>query len=111
MFRAIRLRLIRLRFAAVVLLAAGAVSLTAVSAWAFSTQTVSPGGGGNSTFADPDNQTTNSTQGAHPFGLNGPTVQFGAQQGSSTTTFGHFQGDGYNNRSSPDPYFRPLNGN
>jgi len=103
------LRLMRLRFVAVALLAAGAVSLTAASAWAFSKETVSPGGNGNSTFADPDDQTTNSSQGAHPFGLNGPSVQFGAQQGPSTTTSGHFQGDGYN-MSPPDPYFRPLNG-
>ena len=110
MLRLIRLRLIWLRFAAVALLAAGAVSLTAALAWAFSTQTVSPGGNGNSTFTDPDDQTTNSTQGAHPFGLNGPTVQFGAQHGPSTTTFGHFQGDG-DNRPPPDPYFRSLNGN
>jgi hypothetical protein len=105
------LRLTRLQFAAVALLIAGAVSLTAASAWAFSTETVSPSGSGNATFADPDDQTTNSRQGAHPFGLNGPTVQFGAQQGPSATTFGHFQGDGYNNGPPPDPYFRPLNGN
>jgi hypothetical protein len=103
------LRSMRLRFAAVVLLAAGAVSLTAASAWAFSQQYVSPSGNGNSTFTDPDDQVTNSTQGAHPFGLNGPTVQFGAQQGPLTTTFGHFQGDGYN-ATPPDPYYRPLNG-
>jgi hypothetical protein len=98
-----------LRFAAVAVLAAGAVSLTAASAWAFSTVTVSPGGNGQS-FSDPDDQTKNNTQGAHPFGLNGPTVQFGAQQGPSTSTFGHFQGDGSNTRA-PDPYFRSLNGN
>ncbi len=103
------LRLMRPRFVAIALLTAGALSLTATSASAFSRENVSPGGNGNSTFADPDDQTTNSTQGAHPFGLNGPTVQFGAQQGPSTTTFGHFQGDG-NNASPPDPYFRSLNG-
>jgi hypothetical protein len=104
------LRLMRLQFAAVVVLTAGAVSLTAASAWAFSKESVSPSGNGNATFSDPDDQITTSGQGAHPFGLNGPTVQFGAQQGPSTTTFGHFQGDGYK-ASPPDPYFRPLNGN
>ena len=105
------LGLTRLQFAAAALLIAGAVSLTAGSAWAFSSNNVSSGGSGNATFTDPDDHTTNSTQGAHPFGLNGPTVQFGAQSGPSTTTFGHFQGDGYNNGRAPDPYFRPLDGN
>jgi hypothetical protein len=105
------LGLTRLQFAAAALLIAGAVSLTVGSAWAFSSSSASSGGSGNATFTDPDDQTTNSTQGAHPFGLNGPTVQFGAQQGPSTTTFGHFQGDGYDNGRAPDPYFRPLNGN
>jgi hypothetical protein len=67
-------------------------------------------GGGNSTFTDPDDQITNSSQGARPFGSNGPTVQFGVQQGSSSS-FGHFQGSGYN-APPPDPYYRPLsNGN
>ncbi|MGA9006999.1 MAG: hypothetical protein WB495_08895 [Xanthobacteraceae bacterium] len=104
------LGLTRLQCAAAALLVAGAVSLTAGSAWAFRKESVSSGGSGNATFTDPDDHTTSSTQGAHPFGLNGPTVQFGAQQGSSASTFGHFQGDGYNGRP-PDPYFRPLNGN
>jgi hypothetical protein len=104
-------RLMRLRFAAIALLAAGAVSLTAASAWAFSRETVSSGGNGSATLTDPDDQITNSSQGAHPFGLNGPTVQFGAQQGPSTTTFGHFQGDSSDGGPPPDPYYRPLNGN
>ena len=94
------------------LFAAGILSLTATSAWAFSQQIVSPDGG-NYSFGDPDKQPTtsnnnNSSQGTKPFGSSGPTVQFGVQQGP-LTTFG--RSNGYNN-STPDPYFRPLtNGN
>ena len=93
------------------LFAAGILSLTVSSAWAFSQQIVSPDGG-NYQFTDPDQKitpdTNNSSQGARPFGSSGPTVQFGVQQGP-LTTFG--RSNGYNN-STPDPYFRPLyNGN
>jgi hypothetical protein len=73
---------------------------------------VSPDGGGNYSFGDPDKQPTtsgnnSSSQGAGPFGSTGLTVQFGTQQGPSST-FG--RGNGYN--STPDPYFKSLsNGN
>jgi hypothetical protein len=87
--------------------AAGLFLLAAGSAWAFSRETVSPDGG-NYSFGDPDKQTTNSdnhssNQGARPFGSTGPTVQFGVQQGS-TSTFGQS-----NRYQTPDPYFRSLN--
>jgi hypothetical protein len=106
------LRLMQLRLTTG-LVAAGILSLTAASAWAFSQETVSPGGSGNYTFTDPDNHLTdpdnhNSGQSARPFGSSGPAVQFGVQQGP-LTTFG--RGNGYNT-STPDPYYRPLlNGN
>jgi hypothetical protein len=107
-------RLMQLRFAAIVLIAAAVVSLTAASAWAFSQENLQPGGTGNSTFADPDDQFTNSTQGAHPFGPNGPVVQFGVQQGP-LTPYGRLDGNGYTTSPPdhlPDPYYRPLgNGN
>ena len=67
---------------------------------------------GNYSFGDPDKQVTDpnnqsSGQGARPFSSNGPTVQFGIQQGP-VTTFG--RGNSYN--STPDPYYRSLlNGN
>jgi hypothetical protein len=105
----VMLRLMQLRFVAVALLAAAVVSLTAASAWAFTQETVQPGGDGHSTFTDPDSQFTNSGQGAQPFGPNGPVVQFGVHQGP-LTPFTGFQGND-NNASPPDPYFRPLNGN
>jgi hypothetical protein len=102
---------VQLRFAAAVLFAAAGICLTAASAFAFTQQFLQPGGDGKSTFADPDNNVTNSGQGAHPLGPNGPVVQFGVQQGPGTTTFGRFQGDG-SNAPPPDPYYRLLgNGN
>ena len=95
---------------AVSLFAGGLFLLTAASAWAFTRENVSPDGG-NYSFGDLDKQPTttdthNSSQGTRPFGSSGPVVQFGIQQGPSTT-FG--QGNRY---STPDPYFRPFtNGN
>ena len=106
------LRLMQLRLAAAGLFAAGILSLTVASAWAFSQETLSPNsGGGNYNFGDPDKQiadpdNSNSGQGTRPFGSNGPTLQFGVQQNPSAV-FG--RSNGYN--STPDLYFRQLNGN
>ena len=91
------------------LFAAGIVSLTAVSAWAFTRENVLPDGG-NYSFGDPDNKSAgqdnhNAGQGARPFGSNGPVVQFGVQQGP-LSTFG--QDDRY---KTPDPYFGTIKGN
>jgi len=99
------LRLMQLRLT-VGLFAAGILSLTVGSAWAFSQEMVLPGSGGSSTFSDPDNH--NSGQSARPFGSNGPSVQFGVQQGPLTP---YGRSNGYNT-TTPDPYYRPLyNGN
>jgi hypothetical protein len=104
------LRLMQLRLA-VSMVAAGILALTATAAWAFSQETVSPGGnGGNYNFGDPDKQVADpdsqsAGQGTRSFGSNGPVVQFGVQQGSGVTFGGS---NGYNN-SLPDPYFRTLN--
>src|SRR5262249_15114805 len=95
------------------LFAAGILSLTVTSAWAFSQQIVSPDGG-NYSFGDPDRQPTTSdnqstSQVARPFGSSGPVVQFGIQQGSS---FSPLSRSNSYDRSLPDPYYRPLlNGN
>jgi hypothetical protein len=95
---------------ALALLALATVSLAAASAWAFSQQNLGGGGDGNSTFADPDERVNNFGKGTHLFGPNGPTVQFGAQQGQPTP-FNRFQSNGYNS-TPPDPYSRPPgNGN
>ena len=98
----------QLRFAAIALFAVAAVSLTTVSARAFSQENSGSAGGGNSTFADPDEQVNifGFGQGAQPFGSNGP-VQFGAQQGQ-LTPFGHFQSNGLSS-PPPDPLSRPSN--
>lgn len=90
------------------LFAAGVLSLSAASAWAFTRENVLPDGG-NYSFDDPDKQPTNSdnhntSQGSRPFGSNGPTVQFGVQQGP-VSTFGQS-----NRYTTPDPYFQPLTG-
>ncbi|MGA2892376.1 MAG: hypothetical protein ABSE22_05860 [Xanthobacteraceae bacterium] len=100
-------RLMRFRFAAVVLSAAAVISFSAASASAFTLETVQPAGNGNSTFADPDDHATNSGKGVQPFGSNGPTMQFGVQQGVGTS-FGRFQGNGYNEAPPPDPYYGAL---
>ncbi len=85
------------------------ISLTALPAWAFTRENVSPAGG-NYSFGDPDKQPTTSTdnsssQGSRPFGSNGPTVQFGVQQGP-VSSFGQS-----NRYTPPDPYFGALKGN
>ena len=92
------------------LFAAGILLSSGASAWAFSQQIVSPNGG-NYSFGDPDKQPTtsdnnSSSQGAKPFGSNGPVMQFGIQQGPMSTL-------GQSNRyNTPDPYYRSLqNGN
>jgi hypothetical protein len=100
------LRLMQLRFAAAALFAVVAVSLSAPYASAFTQENVRPDANGNYTFTEPNNQTTNSSQGARPFGSNGPTVQFGIQQGPDAL-FGRSLGNGYNG-SPPDPYYRPF---
>ena len=99
------------RFAVIALFAVAAIPLTTASAGAFNQENLGGGGGGNSTFADPDEQVNHFGQGVRPFGSNGPVVQFGGQQGQ-LTPFGRFQGNGFNSPPPPDPYSRPLgNGN
>jgi hypothetical protein len=105
------LRSMHARFAAVALMAVAAVSLSAVSAWAFSQQNQQAGATDSAKFADPDDQFTNSAQGARLFGPNGPTLQFGVHQGP-LSPFDGFQDNDHDNGSPPDPYYRPLgNGN
>lgn len=98
------LRLMQLRLA-IGLLAAGILSLAVASAWAFTREDVLSGSDGNYTFTDPDSKDNhNSGQGVRPLGSNGPVVQFGVQQGSSSS---FSRGSNYNT-SPPDPYYRSL---
>jgi hypothetical protein len=62
------------------LVAAGILLLTAPSAWAFSQQSGGSSGDGNSSFADPDDQITNSF-GVRPLDSNGQSKLGGQQQG------------------------------
>jgi VanZ family protein len=63
------------------LLAAGILLLSAPSARAFSLQNTGAGGDDNSSFADPDNQITNSfAQGVRPLDSNEQSMQLGVQQ-------------------------------
>jgi hypothetical protein len=80
------------RWLATLGLSAGlAIWLATSLACAFSQENLR-GGGANSAFTDPDNQVKNFGNGAHPFGPNGPVVQFGAHRGP-LTPFGRFQGN------------------
>ncbi len=97
------------------LFAAGVLSLSAASAWAFSQQGSGSGGDSSSTFTDPDEQLTgpeqltDSLKSVRPFDSNGPAMQFGVQQQGTLIPFGG--GNGYTT-SAPDAYYRPLrNGN
>jgi hypothetical protein len=98
------LRLTQLLLAAG-LFAAGLVSLTAASAWAFTRENLQSGGDGNYSFTDPNNKDSHdSNPTVRPFGSSGPTVQFGVQQGPSSS-FG--RSNNYNT-APPDPYYRSL---
>jgi hypothetical protein len=99
---------------AIGLLAAGIVSLSAASAWAFGQTILSPGGSGsgsNPTLTDPDNKpaspdNSKSGPGVRPFGSEGPTLQFGVHHGSSSTS-----GSESGRNGTPDYYRSLLNGN
>ncbi len=101
------LRLTQLHFTAMAL-AIATVALSGASAWAFTQENLNTtNADGSSRFADPDDQVKNYGQGAHLFGENGPTVQFGGQQGP-ISPFNRF-GPGFNSGPTPpDPYARPL---
>src|ERR1700761_6548393 len=90
------LRLMQLRYAAVALGAAAAAfaasSMTVSPAQAFTMESLSTNGGNTTRFADPDERVKNfESQGARPFGQNGPIVQFNAGQGSPRSSFRGYQ--------------------
>jgi len=97
----------QLRFAVIALFAVAAVSLTAVSARAFSQESSGTGGSENSTFADPDEQVNifGYGTGAQQFEPSG-SGQIGTQPGR-LTPLKHFQSNGLG--SPPDPLSRPSN--
>ena len=95
-------QLTHLRFTACALFVVAAVLSTGASVKAFTLEDLHADGGNNSNFADSDSQIRNFDRGAQPFGPNGPVVQFGVQQGPSTS-FSRFRSDGFNT-PVPDPY-------
>jgi hypothetical protein len=94
----------QLRFAAAVVFAIAAVSLTGLPARAFNQSYGGTGEGGNSGFADPDEQLNilGFDQGPQPTGLSGP-VQSNPRQGQ----YKNFRPDSL--AFPPDPLSRPGN--
>ncbi len=79
------LRLTQLRFATLAVFAAAtalaATSMAVSSARAFTMENMSTNGGNTTRFADPNDRVKNfESQGARPFGQNGPIVNFNAGQ-------------------------------
>ena len=97
----------KVRFSVIALFAVAAVSLTAASAGAFSQGNSGAGEGGNSTFADPDEQVNifGYGAGAQQFEPSG-AGQIGTQP-AQLTPIKHFQSNGIS--SPPDPLSRPSN--
>ncbi len=99
----------QLRSAATVLFAVAAVLLAAASAQAFTQGNGGTAEGGNSAFADPDEQVNifgyGFDQGAQTSGLSG-SVDLGPKQGKPTP-FKHFEINSL--ISPPDPLSRPSN--
>ena len=94
----------QLRFAAAVLFAIAAISLTGLPARAFSQSYGGTGDGGNSGFADPDEQFNafGFDQGPQPTGLSGSV-----QNNSRQNQFKHYRPDSL--AYPPDPLSRPGN--
>jgi hypothetical protein len=100
-------RSMKVRFAVIALFSVAAVSLTAASAGAFSQENSGAGEGGNSTFADPDEQVNifGYGAGAQQFEPSG-AGQIGTHPGQ-LTPLKRFQSNGLG--SPPDPLSRPSN--
>jgi hypothetical protein len=103
---------VRLRFAAVPMIAAAIIALTTASGWAFSQQMLGPGGNGNYNFnySDPDHPATNS-QSTPPSDSNGPGFHFSIEQGQ-TGPFSGFQSGNHSfgnssNPTAPEYYIQP----
>ena len=111
------IRFVRLRFAAIPVIAAAIIASTTASGWAFSQQTLAPGGNGNYNFnySDPDHQATTG-QSTRPSDSNAPGFHFSIEQGQAAP-FGGFQSGNRSfgnssNGTAPDYYSRPPgNGN
>jgi hypothetical protein len=108
----IMVRFMRLRFAAVPMIAAAIIVSTTASGWAFSQQMLGPGGNGNYNFnySDPDHQTSTS-QSTPPSDSNGPGLHFSIEHGQ-TAPFSGFQSGNRSfgnsgNPTAPEYYIQP----
>ena len=88
-----------------VALFAAAMLLLPASAWAFSQQSVAPGGDGSSSFADPDDQIMNNF-GVRPLDSNEQSTRLGSvqQQGTFDPLWWEQSLHGYG------PYYQTLRG-
>jgi len=110
-------RFVRLRVAAVPMIAVAIIASSTASGWAFSQQTLGPAGNGNYNFnySDPDHQTSTS-QSARPSNSNGLGFHFSIEKGQSEP-FSGFQSGNHSFGNSGDPtspgyYIQPRgNGN
>jgi hypothetical protein len=110
----IMVRFVRLRFAAVAMIAAAIIAATTASGWAFSQQMISPDANGNYNFnyTDPNHSATTS-QSAHPSESNSQGFHFSIEHGQ-TGPFGGFQsGNNFFGNSGNDrpPELNPLGNN
>ena len=110
----IMVRFVRLRFAAVAMIAAAIVAATTASGWAFSQQMISPDANGNYNFnyTDPNHPATTG-QSAHPSESNSQGLHFSIEHGQ-TGPFGGFQsGNNFFGNSGNDrpPELTPLGNN
>jgi hypothetical protein len=108
-------RFARPRFAAVPMVAAAIIVSTITSGWAFSQQTLGPGGNGNYNFnySDPNHQAATSKS-APSTDSNAPGFHFSVE-GGQTGPFGGFQSGNHffdNGGNATSPYYHPPgNGN
>ena len=102
----IMVRLVRLRFAAALMIAAAMIAWTTASGWAFTQQTITPGANGNYNFnySDPDHPASGS-QSPFQSDPNSPGFHFSIEHGE-TAPFSGFQGGNHsfgNGGSPTDP--------
>jgi hypothetical protein len=96
-----------LRFAAVPLIAAATIVLTASSVWAFSQQTVTPNGNYNFNYGNPDDK-AKLGEGTNKSDANGPTFHFSIDR-DQTSSFG-FRSFGDSNKSTAPDFYTPHGG-
>ena len=110
----IMVRLVRLRFAAVAMIAAAIIAATTASGWAFSQQTISPDANGNYNFnyTDPNHPATTS-QSAHPSESNSLGFHFSVEHGQTGPLGGFQSGNNFFGNSGNDrpPELTPLGNN